>query len=782
MNRFLPVLIAVVLCGWVAGAAPLEAASGTRLQGIRFGKHPDRLRVVLEAEGDRPSRIHPITDDGLMIEFKQLTVKEGLEKSLAKPPPPVSQVVFQEREGTFLVKILLSSVGTSVKSFVLPRNPGYRLAFDLTGGTPAQKEDKGTEAATKAAATAGSPDKATNPRKGHFSPKIPEPASSHRTAVSVPEFPPNKETKDPAFREADELFLSSQENLAEKAEGIIDLYTRAIKASPASSHIPLALYRSGLTYLAMKDPKKAQECFKKVITDFPGDAMVPQCWLSLGQIHQQGQSYVESVHALRTALRHPMEKQKMLDAHYALGRVLAGIDAHQEALENLTKCLSEDGEYYLKRPDILRSLGESYFAVQDYEKSTQYLFWYLNLEKELPDRDWILAKIAEGLLYQRQFELANQVYSYIEKYHAGSEGHTIGMIRKAEFLEQQEEGLRREALEIYKDLALKSLSPSLYKLVMYKLAASEWKEGNYERSLILLDETLRFKAGPGPEEKLLALRAQVLTDWVKKAHSEKDFARVVELDRQNPYTFLNSDSPDVLARIADSYCSLRLYPKALELYEHLLQRSGNKNQEWIYKTAYVSYLMGETEKSLQILGRVQAESLECRKLELQGRIFFARKQYREANQTLGKILQNEKVCGPMDPEVGILYAESLMRLEKYGDALSWLPKICKLPGADPPAIRIKAGLLQGKCHQALKQPQQAIEILEELVPLLDSESQMDQVNYQLSALYLEVGQPAKAKEKLTRLLESKQELWKAAAQQQLGYIQMKSSGSKTVSF
>lgn len=776
------VWIMAAFCGWVLGVESLGASAGAVLQNIRFGRYTGHLRVVLDMEGERPSRIHPVTEEGLIIEWARLTVREGLQGSVAKPPPPVSKVVFEEKDGSFRVKFLFSSK-VSVKSFFLSGKPGYRLALDLFPGATAREAGKEIAVAGQAIVLPTAPRvKNAEKLKKRSSEKVPESAVSPRIPSPGIEVSPHKDASDAAFAEADELFLSARENLAEKAESIIALYTRAIKASPTSSRIPLALYRSGLTYWAVKDTKRAQECFKKVITDFPGDPLVPQCWLSLGQLHQQGHSFVESVHALRTALRHPMDKEKMLDAHYMLGRVLANIGAHEEALENLTRCLSEDEEYYLKKPELLRSLGESYFAIQDYENSTRYLFWYLNLEPELPDRDWILAKIAESLLYQRRYDLANQVYSYLEKYHADSEGHTIGRIRKAEFLEQQDEMMRQEALAIYRDLALKPLSPALFKLVMYKLATWEWKKGNYERSLILVDETLRFKSGPGPEEKLLALRSNVLVDWVKKAYSEKDFARVVELDRQNPYTFLNSDSPDVLALIADSYYSLKLYPKAIELYQHLLQKTGNKNEEWIYKIAISSYLMGDLERSLQLLSQVGAESLECKKMELQGRIFFAQKKYREAGQFLGKVLQNEKGCGGMDAEVGLLCAEALMKLDKHGEALGWLQKVSKFPGNESPATRVRTGLLLGKCYQALKQPQQAVETLESLLPLLDSDLTRDQINYQLSEIYIEAGQPAKATQKLTQLLESKQELWRSAAQQRLGYIQMKNSGSKTVSF
>ncbi len=52
------------------------------------------------------------------------------------------------------------------------------------------------------------------------------------------------------------------------------------------------------------------------------------------------------------------------------------------------------------------------------------------------------------------------------------------------------------------------------------------------------------------------------------------------------------------------------------------------------------------------------------------------------------------------------------------------------------------------------------------------EHQRDQLHYDISKHYLELGQTERAIEKLTNLMGSNQTFWQTAAKQQLDYIQL----------
>ncbi len=98
------------------------------------------------------------------------------------------------------------------------------------------------------------------------------------------------------------------------------------------------------------------------------------------------------------------------------------------------------------------------------------------------------------------------------------------------------------------------------------------------------------------------------------------------------------------------------------------------------------------------------------------------------------------------------------------------------PGANEAVSQLQMGLLQSKCFLSLKQPDKAIATLELLVSIGPPDNLREQLTYQLAELYLENQQAAKAKEMLSQLATSSQGLWKAAAQQQLDYLEMQNKG------
>ncbi|NTU48690.1 MAG: tetratricopeptide repeat protein, partial [Syntrophobacteraceae bacterium] len=123
-------------------------------------------------------------------------------------------------------------------------------------------------------------------------------------------------------------------------------------------------------------------------------------------------------------------------------------------------------------------------------------------------------------------------------------------------------------------------------------------------------------------------------------------------------------------------------------------------------------------------------------------------------------------------EVLEAYAESLIGLEKYDEALQLLVKARESLREGSGERVLPLLLLQSKCHQELKQLDRAIELLEDALKLASSDEQKSQLSYELSRLYLAAGKTDKASQRLSQLLETSQSFWKTAAQQQLESIKM----------
>jgi tetratricopeptide (TPR) repeat protein len=752
------------------------AVNGALIHSIRTGSHGSYDRLVFDIEGERPSRVGPPSDEEITIEFKSVSTGAKPEKLMPRLPSSIARLTFEQTEQSFLVKITFGAPNTSVKTFFTNWRKGcYRLVLDFStqsAPSPQTQPISDAEAFSKGKAEKKNKRRALT-QPDHFSSPLP-------ALDKVPQQPSSGNAKvDELYETADDAFNDGQEDLANKGFEIIGLYTNAIKAGPKAPQVPQALYRSSLCYVALDDARKAEEGFKRIIADFPTHPLVPQCWLNLAKVLQKKRSYIGSVQAFRTALGYPLDKEHVTEAYYSLGKALTSADAHKEAIEAMKKCLDEDPTFYRKNPDMLKSLGESFFAIQQYGKSCESFFRYLNLQKNIPDRDVILAKVAEGLLYMGEHDLANSIYTYIERNHPDSEGDVIGKIRKAEILEQKDGKHKEQALAIYEELARKTLSPPLSKLVLFRLANYEWKNGHYSKSRSLIDEALQIKGGTTSNDEFLNLRGKVVVDWIKQAYAGKNYPEVIQLYQDNKSQFQFWGSPEFDIMAAESYGSLKLYPNALEIYRQIMSKGGKKNDEWLFKAAHYAFLMRDMEKATQLALQIQSETFDRQKAEMLGQIYFEQKKYKEAVQYFGKIFQSDKVFGQFNSDHLLSFVESLIQLGRFEDAAGVLQKAS--PGLENEDVekRIRACLLQSKCYQSLKQPDKAIEVLERLLPVLPSDEVRDQMNYQLSVLYSEAGQETKATEKLTQLLQSSQPLWKAAAQQQLDYLQMQNSKPKS---
>ena len=240
----------------------------------------------------------------------------------------------------------------------------------------------------------------------------------------------------------------------------------------------------------MGDYAKADKLFKQVMSEWPDHPVATRCWISIGDICIKRQAYLEAMEAFRSAQRSAVENDDKAAAYFELGRVLLILGVNKEALEMLNNCISLAPDYYMKKPEVFRFIGEALFGLGNAEKAKEPLFRYVNYQQSAPDQDMVLAKIAETYLIQGEVGAATKMYSLIAKYYTGSEGDLICKIRQGELTEKDN---LDEAIKIYDDLCSKDLSPSLRKIVLMKLASLNLKRSNPEHSLELLEEAFPVK-------------------------------------------------------------------------------------------------------------------------------------------------------------------------------------------------------------------------------------------------------------------------------------------------
>lgn len=770
-----------ILCLSLLGHAPEAFPAESTLHALRGGMHDPHSRVVLDLEGPKPVHV------GIEPETEVLTIRfAGGVRTSVKPeslasrlPRDIARASFEGGDDGFVIRIVLKIKNTREKHFFLSeKGDRYRLVIDLY---PDAGHPEPLEAAEKAPPPLPAPD---------FSPKKKEKQTARDRKKGEPAAPPTQQValpqpdgvpavpspSDELYRVGHSLFESYQSSLQEHAGQIIDQYKGALKAAPGSPEAPLGLFRLGLAYLSVADYKRGEECFRKILASYPRHPLTPLCWMHLGRAHEQRKAPLEAVQALRTALTLPLEKADLIETYVALSRALSQMGAHAEVLETIKTCLELDPSAYVARPELLRLAGEAHFATHQYDKATAELLWYINLGGTVADRDMLLAKLAESLLYQKEPVLAKRVYAYIERHHPETEGNVISKIRRAEHLEKQEGSAKEAARFIYQELVDKGLTGPLSEYVLFKLATWEREHANYARSLELIDRALGGMLSPTSKQEFSTLRTQVALECLRQAVGNRDHPQVIALYNANAALVRNADQSDLLESVGDSCLALKLYPNALDIYKQA-QAHGRKEDVLMLKIARSQYLMGDLDGAAQQLQPIRSDSLGNQKALLLGQIAHAKQQYKEAIPHFARALTQESDLERADLDTVLAYAESLARAGKPAEAVDLLTRATAYcPAASDPHKQVQVGLLQSRCFLGMKQPEKAIATLEHLVSLSAQEPLRDQLNYQLSELYLENKQPEKAKAKLAELTASSQSLWKAAAQQQLDYLEMHAKG------
>lgn len=583
---------------------------------------------------------------------------------------------------------------------------------------------------------------------------------------------PDQEAAAALYDQADAFFAEHEKDLAQTAPEVIARYIAALNAAPRSARASAAYYRCGLSYLAVANITKAERSFREVLSSWPESPVAAKCWIGLGRIHIKRNSPIEAIEAFRAALKTPMDKSDVALTHYLLGVTFHSAGIYKEAEEMLNQAMAEDPLLYIREPNLFKTSGEVYFALQKYDKSREYLLRYLNIQPDSMGRDLVLAKIAETFLYEGDRATANRLYNYLRRDFPDSEGGIISSIRQAELMEKQDGKISGAAQAIYEELAQKSVPPPLRNLVSLKIATWEYKRENYEKSMEAIEQIMRGRPDSSTYGEAITLRDLVLVGWLKQAFSGNNHALVAQIYEKYLSLFKAMQSPEIELMTADSYATLKFYPAALAIYENILSTSKKKNEELLLKAAQSSLFVGNLDKAVQYCKQIQSEAFENRKSEILGGIYYRQGKYADAVKSYSKVFQKDKeyLGSPFDSLFS--YVKSLVELKKYEDALMVIQKSAPRMEKESGEDRLQICMLTSKCQQEINQTQQAIESLEAALVLTSDEEKVNLINYEMSRLYMALGQTDKASEKLNAILGTSFSFWKTAAQQQLESIQM----------
>jgi tetratricopeptide (TPR) repeat protein len=790
-------LLGFLFAAWIiAGVAPPWCGAAekgnqdTRITNLRFSLKGNRTCLIFDAEGARPKQIGPASAEGISVFFSQTTTKLP-DKVFNESKIAAKEVKFRRESGFF--EVLFRRNNTTVSSKVQPgKNGKYTLTLELTPpakGAETKASAKPAPEPTEKAAEKAPPieikkvetselfaskisqqvkNALANTESGSRGPAgdAKQGAAASASGSKAAAFVEPDENALALYSSANEMFENCSRNLVSCAPDVIEAYDAALKAGPTSSQAPLAIYRSALAHSTMGNYEKADKLFRQVISRWPDHPVAIRCWIGIGDNHNRKQSYLEAVEAFRWALRGAEESKDKAVAYYKLGKVYLLLGAPKEALEMLENCTRLDPDYYAKEPDVLRCSGEAQFDLGNLEKAKEHLLKYVNYQQSARDQDVVFAKIAEIFLVQGDVSSAKKMYAFVEKYFTESEGDIICKIRKAELTEKDDPD---RSIKIYDALRGKDLSPSLRRIVLLKLAALTIKKGDLTRSLELMDEAFPVKSDGSSPQGTSAFRERVLCDLVRRAFSDKDFIKVVQLHDKYRRVFDSIQSPDVLEQIAESYAALKFYSNSLQIYDTLIAKGQKKGDDLLLRCAVYALRINDNGRAFQFCKLAQSDALDLKKSEILGHIFYRDQKYADALKYFGKVAPKGKELELEDPNSLEVFGYCLYQTKKFDEAIPVLQKAMLKPKPGDAYARRSMLVTLGKCFAEQKQFQKAAETMEMAIAV-SGEDQKNDLFYEISKLYIAAGQADKAIQNLNQIKGTGDPFWSAVAQQQINTI------------
>ncbi|ROR01865.1 tetratricopeptide repeat protein [Desulfosoma caldarium] len=766
----------------------VPAWSATVVHGVRIGLHPTHTRLVLDCQGDRSLRVERQSPQEWVVTFDSIETPQGKNRLSPQPRGRIQKLQWVSKGSSAFLKVFLKAPHTEAKIFTLEdslRPPdGYRLVIDF--GLPGVSSWAWEQNKTSQPQEALKTEKAEGPlpilessSTAQNGASIARTSSSAAPASSSPQpitgAPSARITRpiepQSLYDMADLVYEELRSGLPQTAEEIVAAYQRALHTDPQNPRRASALLRLAQTLDGAGDVKKSERFYQRIIDEHPQDYAAALAWLRLGEIQASRGNVLEALKAYHEAERFSLTTPELLRVRWGLAQVYLQSGKAAEALNLLKRLLEEQPEAYMEKPEIYRTLGEAAFAQKEWAASRSYLMHYINLVSDIPDKDIVLARIAESYLYEGNRTQAEKLYAYIQVHYPDSEGDLIGRLRKAEYYETQGPELQQEAFKIYKDLELQQISAPLKHFVQFKLAYGDFVEGRHEKSLERINAVLKPAEKAPVYDDLRVLRRKVLQALVKKRFEAADAKGVLSLYAEDPFAFQEGEGLEALACVAEAYESLGFYAEAMALYENLVHK--DPKPKWQLAVARMAYEMENLEKAQTLCLALSDPSVVDAKEKLLVRIAFARKDFSTVIQVGKSIAKRHGGVAQSPPEVAAMVALSLFEMGKDEAAITWAEPCFGNSDWQDSSLLVALSLKASRYKQKNRMYDQALQLLDQGIDKVHSEDLRNQLLYEKASLLLEQDRREEAEKVLTTLLQSSKELWKTAAKQKLDYLQLR---------
>ncbi|MBF0302531.1 MAG: tetratricopeptide repeat protein [Desulfamplus sp.] len=272
-----------------------------------------------------------------------------------------------------------------------------------------------------------------------------------------------------------------------KAESI---FHNLIVNWPSSPLAPFAHSSLGLIYDKLDNGAASEGHFTIVLDNYKSYSGLPEVLYYLAKIYDakgdKDKEYNErAIENYREVFTNHSKSVYAVDAGVGLGKALFKKLHYIECRDILTSLVESNPEIVYDSPEVLRSLGEAEYALQNSVPARDNLTRVYNVFADITDKDMVMTKVGDTYFYEKNLDRAKAVYQFVMDKFPGTEGFLGSAMGLALCLKD-----RAKIEKIYNMVKLDFADHRLSKVAMMRLAELYNKNGEYEKCIQEIENLL----------------------------------------------------------------------------------------------------------------------------------------------------------------------------------------------------------------------------------------------------------------------------------------------------
>lgn len=772
-----PRIVIDLLCrsdGFETRSVPLESPL---LERLRIGRHPDRIRIVLDVKGPTIPAFS-LTREKTSL---RITVSHELPSMLAgdREPPPVLTEAGVEAPADPAGEQGLSKT-------LLMDSPGP--GRDEAAEDKSRKSDM--EALLDVSALDGQADALLLAEAViAFQEKRWDKAIDACTLLLDKE-PLGRYGERASFILAKAYERSRANAVSTHFMEIRGYYEAFLSRFPSSSYAGDALVALGHLCSAVGHHAEAMGYYGLAFSRDKASPAAAEALAGRMKIHMAKKQFDEALKVSRTIIEHYPQSERIVDIKLNTVQILYEMNRFQESLGALASLEREGARMAYLRPEISLYLGYNGYQLGNFPMTRENLFRFYNVKPGAGEIPAVLTKIGDAYRDERHFDAADKVYRWVVESYPDSEGALISQIRLAELQEQGKKTDREKGLpfgaqpgdkipspkEVYETMrqsgSLKDRKNPLTALALLKLAMLYQKEEDYGKSIAMIKELLERFPGEQLQKEAEHVLLKALQGAVTNSIQAQDDHAAVGFYYEEKDLFSKIESPELYVAIARVFLKLGLREDATELFRKAgpLLLDDEKPHDLLHFLALDLYRQKKPDQALEKVAasieKGQGEEFLSEAYRLRGSIMADREQWVKAVEALDSALKHSHGDPCSDIEILTERAVAQAAGGMKGDSLASARKARALSSkCGIPSLAVHEKL--GEVFSRLGLPDETLALLKEVTEREGMETGHERIRWKLAQAYERLGKKEESQSLYRDLARLGDPLWSVLANERI---------------